>query len=87
MNKRISYAEVALIFLGTLLFISVYFIIFSYLIGSDYRLYANSGDVVNMLSFAFVSSALIVSFFGLQKAGETSRFCSRSACWFLSWCL
>lgn len=66
------YLKIVLVFCGMMLLVSLYFILFSVSIGSDYRLYITIGDFVNMASFAFVATALIVSFFWL-KEGRRNR--------------
>src|SRR3989344_4751162 len=64
--------QLLLIFCLTLLFISLYLVGFSYLIGSDYRQFTARGDIINMLSFAFVSTAWIVAIVWMKKgSGRT----------------
>lgn len=62
------YLKTSIVFFGTLLFISAYFIFFSVLIGGDWRLYINAGDFVNMASFGFISTALFVALSRISDA-------------------
>lgn len=69
-----STPKLFLIFFLTLLFISLYFVGFSYVIGSDYRQFTGRGDFINMLSFAFVSTALTATLVGMKKEGGRTLF-------------
>ncbi len=62
-----STPKLILIFCLTLLCISLYLVGFSYLIGSDHRQFTGPGDVVNMLSFAFVSTSCIAALIWMKK--------------------
>ncbi len=77
-----STLKLFLIFCLALLGISLYFVVFSFAIESDYRQFTGWGDFINMLSFAFAATALTAPLVWMKKTD--GRFLLISALGILS---
>lgn len=59
-EKRIDCVDTIIIFVATLICISVYFILFSKIIGGKYNLFVSAENVIDMFAFAAIGTSLII---------------------------
>lgn len=59
-EKKIDGIDAIIIFVATLICISVYFILFSKIIGGKYNLFVSVENVIDMFAFATICTAIII---------------------------